>query len=63
MLVVYQFYQTRINDEFVLRGNAAILKCLVPSFVADFISIESWMDEEGVEFFKPSDSSTSWGKL
>lgn len=51
--VVHQFYQTRVIDEFVLRGNAATLKCLVPSFVADFIDVEAWLDEEGVEIVRP----------
>ncbi|SPP73127.1 Hypothetical predicted protein, partial [Drosophila guanche] len=51
--VVHQFYQTRVIDEFVLRGNAATLKCLVPSFVADFIDVEAWIDEEGVEIQRP----------
>ncbi|XP_065368707.1 uncharacterized protein LOC135961139 [Calliphora vicina] len=51
-IVVHQFYQTRVIDEFVLRGNSATLKCLVPSFVADFIMIESWVDEEGQEIFR-----------
>lgn len=38
-----------MNDEFVLRGNTAILKCLVPSFVADFVHVVSWsMDNETV---------------
>lgn len=50
--MVHQFYQTRVIDEFVLRGNSAILKCLVPSFVADFINVESWVDEEGVEYMR-----------
>lgn len=39
-------------DEFVLRGNSATLKCLVPSFVADFITVESWVDEDNVEFMR-----------
>lgn len=33
-----------------MRGNAAIMKCLIPSFVADFVSVEAWIDEEGNEF-------------
>lgn len=57
--VVHQFYQTRVIDEFVLRGNSATLKCLVPSFVADFIDVEAWLDEEGVEIIRPlPDEST-----
>ncbi|KYQ60785.1 hypothetical protein ALC60_00153 [Trachymyrmex zeteki] len=45
--VVQQFYETRVIDEFVLRGNAATLKCLVPSFVADFVDVIEWQDEDG----------------
>ncbi|XP_037715210.1 Down syndrome cell adhesion molecule-like protein Dscam2 isoform X1 [Drosophila subpulchrella] len=62
--VVHQFYQTRVIDEFVLRGNSATLKCLVPSFVADFIDVEGWIDEEGVEIRRPlpDDSIGNHGK-
>lgn len=44
-----QAYEARVNDEFVLRGNTAILKCIVPSFVADFVHVVGWiMDNETV---------------
>jgi len=33
--------------EYVIRGNAAVLKCSIPSFVADFVRVESWIDDEG----------------
>lgn len=33
--------------EYVIKGNAAVLKCTIPSFVADFVQVESWIDEEG----------------
>lgn len=46
---VLQAYEARVNDEFVLRGNTAILKCIVPSFVADFVNVVAWlMDNETV---------------
>lgn len=35
--------------EYVIKGNAAVLKCSIPSFVADFVRVESWIDEEGNE--------------
>jgi len=35
--------------EYVIKGNAAVLKCSIPSFVADFVRVESWIDEEGTE--------------
>lgn len=46
---VLQVYEARVNDEFVLRGNTAILKCIVPSFVADFVHVQAWiMDNDTV---------------
>lgn len=45
--MVQQFYETRVIDEFVLRGNTATLKCLVPSFVADFVDVIEWQAEDG----------------
>ena len=45
--VVYQEYLTQVMDESVLRGNSAIFKCAIPSFVADFVSVQAWEDLEG----------------
>lgn len=45
--VVNQFYEAEILKEYVIRGNAAVLKCSIPSFVADFVKVEAWIDEEG----------------
>lgn len=45
--VVLQFYQTRVNDEFVLKGNTGTLKCLIPSFVADFVHVLEWISDAG----------------
>lgn len=45
--VVNQFYEAEIMTEYVIRGNAAVLKCSIPSFVADFVRVESWNDDEG----------------
>lgn len=58
--VVHQFYQTRVIDEFVLRGNAGLLKCNLPSFVADFVDVESWIADDGMEIYR---NSTSFGRV
>lgn len=52
-VVVPQFYQTEVNNEHVIRGNSAILKCVIPSFVADFVSVASWSSDDG-ETYRPS---------
>lgn len=49
-LAVHQFYEARVNDEFVLRGNTGLLKCIVPSFVADFVQVTSWQTDDGAVF-------------
>lgn len=33
-------------DENVLRGNTAIVKCHIPSFVADFVVVDAWIANE-----------------
>lgn len=54
-VVVAQFYETDVIKEFAIRGNAAVLKCQVPSFVADFVSVVSWHIDEGDDFYPSSD--------
>ncbi len=49
-LVVIQPYETDVIKEFAIRGNAAIMKCQVPSYVSDFISIISWHTDREEEF-------------
>jgi hypothetical protein len=36
-----------IFRESVIVGNDAIFKCSAPSFVSDFVSVDSWVDSEG----------------
>lgn len=42
--VVSQSYVSNVWEEHVIRGNSAIMKCHLPAFVGDFVSIESWLD-------------------
>ncbi|XP_052739483.1 cell adhesion molecule Dscam2 isoform X23 [Bicyclus anynana] len=49
--VVAQNYDTDVNKEYVIMGNSIILKCQVPSFVADFIEVVSWHTEDNEDFF------------
>lgn len=39
-----------MNNEYVIRGNAAVLKCSIPSFVADFVIVVGWVDSDGNNF-------------
>ena len=46
IVVVHQSYQTDVNLEHVIRGNSAVLKCSVPSFVADFVTVDTWLVDD-----------------
>jgi hypothetical protein len=57
---VNQFYDPGLIDkEYVMKGNSAIFKCLIPSFVADFVAVESWVDEEGTEYLSSDNQDSS----
>lgn len=49
--VVIQTYEIEADNEYVIRGNSAVMKCEVPSFVADFVYVEMWQDSQGNTFF------------
>lgn len=53
-LVVQQFYDTDVNKEYAIRGNAVILKCQIPSFVADFVTVISWHTDQNENFYPGS---------
>ena len=55
--VVAQTYTTDANKNYVILGNSALVKCEIPSFVADFVSVVSWLDNDGMEYF-PSNFGT-----
>lgn len=49
--VAAQQYDTDINKEYVIRGNAAILKCVLPSYLSDYLEIISWkIDDEEMAY-------------
>ena len=47
---VNQEYETDVGKEYVIMGNSALMKCEIPSFVADLVQIISWIDSEGNSF-------------
>lgn len=54
---VNQYYEAVLYDMFVIKGNTAIFKCIVPSFVADYVSVISWEDTIGNKYFISSDKN------
>lgn len=52
-----------MDKEFVMLKNAAILRCSIPSFVADFVHVEAWVDETGQNYLPSDDFTQSRIKL
>lgn len=48
--VVNQYYEAEVVSEYVIKGNTAVLKCNIPSFVADFVKVEAWVASDATEF-------------
>ena len=44
--VTAQRYEINILPESIIVGNDAIFKCSIPSFVSDFVYVETWIDSE-----------------
>ena len=57
--VVIQEYDADFYKANVINGNDALLKCEIPSFVADFVIVESWIDSNENEYF--AEVNTNYG--
>ena len=55
-----QRYEIDILRESVILGNDALFKCSIPSFVSDFVSVDSWVDSEANNL---GSSSLSFGNF
>jgi len=62
VLVVAQVYDADVNKEYAIQGNSAVLKCQVPSFVADFVHVVSWHTDKDESFYPGEDygNSLAW---
>lgn len=58
--VVSQVYESQVYDEYTIKGNAAILKCNIPSFVSDHVEVIDWVDTNGGHYTKDENSSGKW---
>ena len=59
--VVTQEYETDAHKVYVIVGNSALIKCEIPSFVADFVSVYSWTDNNNNEYF--TGINKNYGKI
>lgn len=58
-IVVIQAYEAEADNEYVIRGNPAVMKCEIPSYVSDFVYVDLWMDSDGGTYYPDDDSSNA----
>ncbi|VEN44084.1 unnamed protein product [Callosobruchus maculatus] len=51
--VVNQYYEAQVYDVFVIKGNTAVFKCQIPSFVSDHVEIVAWQDTDNNKYLPP----------
>jgi hypothetical protein len=61
--VVGQAYNAYGSPEEIILGNEAVLKCSIPSFVADFVSVIGWTDSEDVSYYPGKSSDGNGGTV
>jgi hypothetical protein len=46
-----------IQESYVILGNDALVKCDIPSFVADLVQITGWNDNDGNEYIPTANNN------
>ena len=55
--VAGQDYESHVSPEYIIKGNDVLMKCGIPSFVADFVQVIGWLEESTNQELFPSDKS------
>lgn len=42
-------YDVKVYEEFVIKGNTAVLRCHVPEYARDFVTVTAWLIDETVK--------------
>nr|CAD7430006.1 unnamed protein product [Timema monikensis] len=61
--VVRQKYEVQVYDEYVISGNTAVLKCQVPSYVAEYVMVTSWVQDGSVNIYPNTDTGGKYAVL
>ncbi|GIY04006.1 down syndrome cell adhesion molecule [Caerostris darwini] len=44
--VIKQRFDPQVYDDFVVRGNTAVLRCHLPTFVREYVAVDSWIRDD-----------------
>ncbi|XP_077518347.1 cell adhesion molecule Dscam1-like isoform X2 [Amblyomma americanum] len=53
---VNQEFDVQVYDEFVIKGNTGVLRCQIPSFVKEYVTVTSWVRDDGLVIHADSDA-------
>ncbi|KAL1467326.1 hypothetical protein MTO96_026209 [Rhipicephalus appendiculatus] len=54
---VNQEFDVQVYDEFVIKGNTGVLRCQIPTFVKEYVTVTSWVRDDGLIIHADTDSS------
>ena len=55
-----QSYRVDVGVAQVIIGNEVLLKCDIPSFATDYVSVSDWVDSEGFSYSRENNLGTSY---
>ena len=58
--VVSVDYDTHGTPENVMLYNDVLLKCPIPSFVSDFVTVKAWIDSKAETFYTGNNYGTKF---
>ena len=44
-------YEVQVYDKFVMYGNTGVLKCSVPPYVQEYVSVTSWLHDSAFNIY------------
>lgn len=60
VLVKVQDYEVDVSNTMVFRGNIAVLHCIIPSFMRDYLTVTSWLQDRSFHIYPSSDGGKFW---
>lgn len=54
--MVRQKYEVQVRDAYVLAGNTGVLRCEIPTFVKEYVSVTSWVQDSAFNIYPTPDS-------
>ncbi|CRK92906.1 CLUMA_CG006322, isoform A, partial [Clunio marinus] len=61
--VINQKFSVQVHDEYVISGNTAVLKCKVPSFVSEYVSVTEWIQNNGLHLYPNTEMGGKYSVL